>query len=91
MNAKHRSKSPRPNENSDSQTPTKRAKTTNYATKPLSDTSKSPTSVPETKYTHEQLWKWTLTADSVAPCRIRDVFEMQACKGAKGDKGALIT
>lgn len=28
--------------------------------------------------TRQELWKWTLTQDAVAPCRVRDVFAMRA-------------
>ncbi|GJE94557.1 hypothetical protein PsYK624_107270 [Phanerochaete sordida] len=36
-----------------------------------------------TPHTHSQLWKWTLTADAVAPCRIQDILALQECEGAK--------
>lgn len=37
-----------------------------------------------TLHTHAQLWKWTLTSDAVAPCRVEDIFDMQECDGTKG-------
>ena len=42
-------------------------------------------SVPESPHSHDELWKWTLTKDAVAPCRIQDVFNMKECAGSKGE------
>ena len=35
--------------------------------------------------TRQDLWKWTLTQEAVAPCRVRDVFAMKA----NDDRGML--
>lgn len=32
----------------------------------------------------QELWKWTLTQDAVAPCRVRDVFALKENGGGKG-------
>lgn len=37
-------------------------------------------------HTHSQLWKWTLTTDAVAPCRVQDIFALEECEGAKGSE-----
>jgi hypothetical protein len=29
----------------------------------------------------QELWKWTLTKDGIAPCRVRDVFAMKENRG----------
>src|ERR1700720_2233591 len=31
----------------------------------------------------QELWKWTLTPDAIAPCRVRDVFAMKE-NGSRG-------
>ncbi|TRM61726.1 hypothetical protein BD626DRAFT_459265 [Schizophyllum amplum] len=38
-----------------------------------------------TPYTHEEIWKWTLTADAVAPCYVKDVFKLEANDKQNGD------
>ncbi|KAI5899965.1 uncharacterized protein SCHCODRAFT_02525281 [Schizophyllum commune H4-8] len=32
---------------------------------------------PSTPYTHAEIFKWTLTADAVAPCFVEDVFKLE--------------
>ncbi|KAJ3535233.1 hypothetical protein NM688_g7007 [Phlebia brevispora] len=81
------SKSPRLTEGTSNPIPPKKAKVTNtgvrqHENSPESSSS-SPRRVPQTRHSHQELWKWTLTTDAIAPCRIRDIFEMQECTGGK--------
>ena len=41
----------------------------------LRSPSKKKTSSPSSK----ELWAWTLTSDSIAPCSIRDVIQLEEC------------
>jgi len=43
---------------------------------------------PETEPSSQELWKWTLTQDAIAPCRVRDVFAMKD-NGGKGESTVL--
>lgn len=38
---------------------------------------------PRTLHSHAEIWKWTLTKDAIARCRVEDVFGLQDCDGAK--------
>ncbi|KAL1741705.1 hypothetical protein HDZ31DRAFT_44858 [Schizophyllum fasciatum] len=38
-----------------------------------------------TSYTHDEIWKWTLTADAIASCFAEDVFKLEENNKQNGD------
>lgn len=67
----------------------KRARTSSVEVKKTEQPVDTACAIPETLHSHEQLWKWTLTPDAVAACRVQDVFKMVECKGTKGESTYL--
>ena len=42
-----------------------------------------------TRHTHAEIWKWTLTQHAIAPCRVEDIYAMQACDSERKSVLAL--